>query len=200
MLSAQEFELFLTNLPVDMGSESLSMIREHARIVRYKRGEIIVDARTSEHKSMLILSGSCIRFIITPKGKERAVAFHTESFLPMMGSFLIREEHSIINYYIKTNEPTTVMVIDSSILGAAISRDREFVAHSFRRRLAYTSIENQLQNHLMGLDSKSFFHWLMCHYGFLFRRFSSKDIANFMGISPTWLSLLKRESRTRKTT
>ncbi len=198
MLSAQEFDLFRSTLPADMSAEGLSMIREQARVVRHKRGEIVVDAMTSEHQSILILSGSCIRFIITPSGEERAVAFHTESFNPMLGSFLIRKEHSIINYYIKTNEPTTLMIIDSFVLSTAISMDRDFIMNSFKRRLEYTSIENQLHNHLMGLDSKSFFHWLMCHYGFLFRRFSSKDIANFMGISPTWLSLLKRESRTNK--
>lgn len=198
MLSDQEFALVASIFPPDTGTELLSLVRKYARISHRKRGEIIVDASTSALRSLLILSGSCIRFIITPSGEERAVAFHTESFNPMLGSFLIREEHSIINYYIKTNEPTTLMIIDSFVLSTAISMDRDFIMNSFKRRLEYTSIENQLHNHLMGLDSKSFFHWLMCHYGFLFRRFSSKDIANFMGISPTWLSLLKRESRTNK--
>lgn len=198
MLSDQEFALVASIFPPDTGAELLSLVRKYARISHRKRGEIIVDASTSALRSLLILSGSCIRFIITPSGEERAVAFHTESFNPTMGSFFIRDEHSIINYYIKTNEPTSLLEIESEVLLQAIYRDQAFITYSFNRRLEYTSIENQLHNHQMGLSSKDLFHWLMSHYSFLFQRFSSKDIANFMGISPTWLSLLKRESHTNK--
>jgi hypothetical protein len=55
------------------------------------------------------------------------------------------------------------------------------------------SIQNQLQNHLTGLSSEEFLKWLLKNYNFIPQRFSSHDIANFMGITPTWLSLLKRK-------
>lgn len=57
----------------------------------------------------------------------------------------------------------------------------------------YIQTLNQLQNHSIGLTSQAFLEWLLEHYSFLFQRFQSKDIANFMGITPTWLSRLKQK-------
>ncbi len=193
MLTNEQFERLQKILPTETTPELKELFLQNAQFLTFKKGEIMVDENQRTQLSVLILSGSCIRFIITPSGEERATAFHTESFNPILGNPYIRRENSLVGYQFRANEPTEAMVINPMLIIEKGILDKEYLMFSAHNSLKYISSENQLHNHLMGLDSEAFFHWLLKNYGFLFQRFSAKDIANFMGVSATWLSLLKRK-------
>ena len=63
----------------------------------------------------------------------------------------------------------------------------------YENAIQYLSVLNQFQNHLLGLSSEELLKWLLKNYQPIFQRFRSKDIANFMGVTPIWLSNLKRK-------
>lgn len=58
----------------------------------------------------------------------------------------------------------------------------------------YFETNHLIQNHLLALSSLDFFQWFLTHYGSIFKRFQSQDIASFMGITPAWFSKLKRKT------
>jgi hypothetical protein len=134
-----------------------------------------------------------VRYIITSQGNEKAIMFHTEKFMPIMGNAYIKSENSVVSYLIKANERTKVIAWDMSFGLKYAMTDAAYIQFAANNAINMFSIQNQLQNHLTGLSSEEFLKWLLKNYNFIPQRFSFHDIANFMGITPTWLSLLKRK-------
>ncbi|MDO5609114.1 MAG: hypothetical protein Q4G08_11735 [Capnocytophaga sp.] len=192
MLNQEQYERFISHLPKDISTSFKEAVKEEANFIVLKKGEILFDEYTKNNKGYLILKGSCVRCIITPNGDEKVVFFHTEDFIPIIGNAYVRSENSIVSYSLKANENTEVVEIDISIQ-EFIKTDTAYIQFATQNALRFFAIQNQIQNHLIGLSSEDFFQWLIKEYSFIFQRFQSKDIASFMGVTPTWLSLLKRK-------
>lgn len=192
MLEQVQYERFISLMPEDVSISFKEAVKEKARFIVLKKGETLFDEHSKNNKSYYILKGSCVRYIITPSGDEKAIFFHTEDFLPIIGNVYVRSQNSSVSYLIKANENTEVLEIDLSIQ-EFIKTDTVYIQFASQNALLFFSIQNQIQNHLIGLSKEDFFQWLMKEYRFIFQRFHSKDIASFMGVTPTWLSLLKRK-------
>lgn len=198
MLTEEQYQQLSKHLPPNLNPDLKALYLQNADFLTLQKGKTIVDEFKQNNKSYIIINGSCVRFIITPEGEEKAITFHTESFMHIIGNTYIKSDHSKVSYEIKLNEPTDFVSIDlSQILQKALT-DLDYVLFATQNALKFTAIQNQIQNHLTGLTKDEFLLWLIDNYGFLFQRFSSKDIASFMSVSPTWLSLLKKKLYEKK--
>lgn len=184
---------FVRRLPKDIDPLFKESLLEDGNIFELPKGATFVYEGEKQQKIYYTIKGSCIRFIINPDGEERAVMFHTEDFMPMVGNMYIDSKDSLVTFLLKSNEDMTVLELDSSFGLKWINKDHAFARFVFQTSIQYLSNVNQIQNHLLGLSSEDFLCWLLKRYGFLFQRFRSKDIANFMGVTPIWLSNLKRK-------
>lgn len=184
---------FVRRLPMDIDPLFKESLLEDGNIFELPKGATFVYEGEKQQKIYYTIKGSCIRFIINPNGEERAVMFHTEDFMPMVGNMYIDSKDSLVTFLLKSNEDMTVLELDSSFGLKWINKDHAFARFVFQTSIQYLSNVNQIQNHLLGLSSEDFLFWLLKRYGFLFQRFRSKDIANFMGVTPIWLSNLKRK-------
>jgi len=193
MLQQEQYERFISLLPKDISTSLKEIIREKANLVELKKGEILLKESSTDTKAYLILKGSCIRFIIKLNGDEKAIMFHTESFMPIIGNIYVGSQNSAVSYLIKANENMEVIEINTSFIFKSDLTDKAYFQFAVKNALHYFSMLNQIQNHLIGLPSEEFLKWLMNEHGFIFQRFSAKDIASFMGVTPTWLSLLKHK-------
>ncbi|MGN0202592.1 MAG: Crp/Fnr family transcriptional regulator [Candidatus Cryptobacteroides sp.] len=182
---------FIGSLPAEISKELIGDFLEKTSCRVVKKGEVITSSSESDRFVFYLLEGSCLRQIITSDGQLRTVMFHTESFLPMSGNFFIDDND--IPYQIVANEESTIIVLPVSFGLKWIEKDIAFAKYIFFNSIQYLSIMNQFQNHLLGMDTEDNLRWLYRDFGFLFKRFRSKDIANFMGITPIWLSKLKRK-------
>lgn len=187
------FNEFVRRLPMDIDPLFKESLLEDGNIFELQKGATFVYEGEKQQKIYYTIKGSCIRFIINPNGEERAVMFHTEDFMPMVGNMYIDSKDSLVTFLLKSNEDMTVLELDSSFGLKWINKDHAFARFVFQTSIQYLSNVNQIQNHLLGLSSEDFLCWLLKRYGFLFQRFRSKDIANFMGVTPIWLSNLKRK-------
>lgn len=193
MLTQEQYEQFISLLPKDISFSLKEIFREKANFVELKKAETLLNESSTDTKAYFILKGSCVRFIITPNGDEKAIMFHTENFMPIIGNAYVGSQNSTVSYWIKANENTEAIEMDISFILKSAMNDQVYLQFATQNALRYFSTLNQIQNHLIGLTSEAFFKWMMKEYSFIFQRFSSKDIASFMGVSPTWLSLLKRK-------
>ena len=192
MLTQEQYERIISIFPKNLNTAVKEAIKEKASIVYLKKGDTLLSQQRKNTNVYYILQGSFVRFIITSKGDEKAIMFHTESFMSIIGNSHIKNEKSTVTYLIKANENTEVLELDISIRDLAIS-DTFSIQFGSQYALNLFSTQNQIQNHLIGLSTEEFFEWLMKEYSFIFQRFQSKDIANFMGITPVWLSNIKRK-------
>ena len=192
MLPAFVLDLFREYYKQDITLDFLNEIGKVAQYLEISKGEILFSDKDPQ-KTFLIISGSLVQLVITPEGEEKAIMFHTESFLPFSGSIFFGKAESSVHYFVRANEDIKTVVIPYSFVIEALNKYPFFAQKIHLNTLLYIQTLNQLQNHSIGLTSQAFLEWLLEHYSFLFQRFQSKDIANFMGITPTWLSRLKQK-------
>jgi CRP-like cAMP-binding protein len=178
------FERLNEILPFDISSSAFKDFTEQASIIKLVRGDTLVYEREKQQKIYYILEGSCIRYAINQQGEEWAVMFHTENFIPVLSSMYVNSADSLVSYLIKANENTFAFELNKAFGLKWFAKDPAFAAFIYQRGIQYLSIMNQIQNHLLGLSSEDFLQWLIKKYGFMFQRFRSKDIANFMGVTP----------------
>lgn len=189
-----ELDDFIQNgLPTGISPAFIEDLKRQGRPTTLDKDEVIADEHVKDRMIYYLLKGSCIRYIVNPRGEERAVMFHTESFMPMVGNMYVGSEGSVVSYRLKTNEKTTLLCLNRSFGEEWIRKDSVFADFIFQNAIRYLSTVNQIQNHLLGLTSEEFLKWLYSNHQTIFRRFRSKDIANFMGLTPIWLSNLKRK-------
>lgn len=192
MLPTFVLDLFREYYKQDITTNFLNEIEEKAEYLEISKGEILFSDK-DPRKTFLIISGSLVQFVITPQGEEKAIMFHTESFLPFSGNTFFGVEESSVHHFARVNEDIKVIVIPYDFVVDAVTKYPFFAQKVYLNTLLYIQTLNQLQNHFTGLTSLAFLEWLFEHYSFLFKRFQSKDIASFMGITPTWLSSLKQK-------
>ena len=116
MLNEEQFYRLKKHLPSDLSEMMKEVFMNNAYFISLNKGDILLDELKNNSKSHIILKGSCVRYIINPQGEERAVTFHTEDFMPILGNTYIKSDHSLVNYKIKVNEKTELIGIDISVI------------------------------------------------------------------------------------
>jgi len=192
MLPPYVLGLFREYYKQDITADFLNEIEGKADYLEIPKGKILFSDK-DPRKTFLIIRGSLVQFVITPQGEEKAIMFNTESFLPFSGNTFFGVEESSVHHFARVNEDIKVVVIPYDFVVGAVTKYPFFAQKVYLNTLLYIQTLNHLQNHFTGLTSLAFLDWLLQHYSFLFQRFQSKDIASFMGITPTWLSSLKQK-------
>lgn len=151
---------FVRRLPMDIDPLFKESLLEDGNIFELPKEATFVYEGEKLQKIYYTIKGSCIRFIINPDGEERAVMFHTEDFMPMVGNMYIDSKDSLVTFLLKSNEDMTVLELDSSFGLKWINKDHAFARFVFQTSIQYLSNVNQIQNHLLGLSSEDFLCWL----------------------------------------
>lgn len=177
----------------EITDDFLQEISQNAQYLELEKGEILFSDKKTKSQNFLLLKGSAVRIIMTEMGQEKAVSFHTEHFLPLLGKIFISEKPSTLQYRIKINENSKIIALDFEKVLTLLKKYPSLNEKIIYNQIQYIKVINQLQEHLIGLNSENFLKWLLQEYPFIFQRFQSKDIASLMGITPEWLSKLKRK-------
>lgn len=191
MLNEEQFYRLKKHLPSDISEMMKEVFMHNANFISLNKGDILLDELQNNSKSHIILNGSCVRYIINPQGEERAVTFHTEGFMPILGNTYIKSDHSLVNYKIKVNEKTELIEIDISVVTQNALLDKSYFLFATQNMFKLIAVQNQIQNHQIGLSKREFLKWFWLNYPDIFHRFKSQDIASFIGSTPVWYSNLK---------
>lgn len=143
------------------------------------------------NKVYVIKKGGLVLTHVHPKTfKERAINFFIPDFHPIatVSHAYVLEEPS--KYCLKTFTNTILIEINRAALN-------HFIEHSalslrFQNHGIKTMIEkNELRANLISLSSQEMLHHLYQHFPQILQQIPSKYIADFLGITPQWLSKLK---------
>lgn len=191
MDKAKYFKLLVNKLPRQDNSNFLSRLESKCEILTLDKNEPLIAFQSNNRKIYFIAQGSFIRNIITSRGEEKTVMFHTESFCEFFKSYDTVYFHKGTNYEIKANEKSVVVSVDFDFFYQQIQNDLallQFYTHETEKLFVNIDL---FRNFQLGLTSEEYLKWLYENYAFLFQRFSAQNIASFMGITNVWLSNLK---------
>lgn len=181
----------LTSKLINADEKILHNIEKSCSILTLDKGEQIIKYQATKKNIFFIVSGSFIRNIITSRGEEKTIMFHTESFCEFFKSYDTIYFHKKTDYEIKANEKSIVLAFDFDFLFQQVQNDIHLLRYYTYKTEELLATIDLFRNFQLGLTSEEYLQWLSENYSFLFKRFPAQNIASFMGITPVWLSKLK---------
>lgn len=158
-----------------------------------KSHEVLVDIGERSQNLYFIKAGGLLLNHVHPKtGKERSINFFTPDFHAVASvshAYVFKEPSK---YILKTFTRTTLLEVNGERL-------RQFLKGSiWAEPFEYFGIKsmidkNELRAHLISLSSEEMLQYMREQYPQMLQQVPSKYIADFLGISPQWLSKLKRQ-------
>lgn len=190
MDKATYFPILANKLPC-ADKDTMQRIEQNCFVLHIEKGEQIIKYQADNKKIFFIVSGSFIRNIITSRGEEKTIMFHTESFCEFFKSYDTIYFHRKTDYEVKANEKSVVLAFDFEFLFQHLQNDIHILRYYTHKTEELFATIDLFRNFQLGLTSEEYLQWLYEKYSFLFQRFPAQNIASFMGITPVWLSKLK---------
>ncbi|MCO5231024.1 MAG: hypothetical protein M9958_07690 [Chitinophagales bacterium] len=191
MEDSQHFNFLLEKLPINDNQEFIHHLKDNCSILSLDKNEPLIAFQSNNRKIYFIVEGSFIRNIITSRGEEKTIMFHTESFCEFFKSYDTVYFHKATDYEIKANEKSVVIAVDFDFLYLKIQNDIHLLQFYIRETEKLLVNIDLFRNFQLSLTSEEYLKWLYDNYPFIFQRFASQNIASFMGITNVWLSNLK---------
>jgi hypothetical protein len=187
----QCFSILRSKLPLADNDKFLEELEMNCVMVVLERNETLIKYQDNNKKMFFIVSGSFVRNIITSRGEEKTVMFHTESFHEFVKAYDTIYFHERTNYEIKANEKSIVLAFDYDFMYQRAKQNLTLLQYYTQRTEQLLTTIDVFHNFQLGLTSEEYLLWLYKNHNFLFQRFPAQNIASFMGITPVWLSKLK---------
>ena len=86
MDNVKHFKVLRDKFLVDDDDPFLAALEKRCTVLTLEKNELLIRYHEDNKKMYFIVSGSFIRSIITSRGEEKTVMFHTESFLELSSS------------------------------------------------------------------------------------------------------------------
>jgi CRP-like cAMP-binding protein len=157
----------------------------------YKTNTSLVLVGKKTNKIYFVKSGGIVLLFEHPyTGQERAVNFFTPTFHSMatVSSAFYHETPS--KYHLQTFTKTTILEIDKLDFNRFIYSS-EIGNEIMHYGLSVLLEKNELRALLLTLNSKEMFKYLHENMPQILQQVPSKFIADYLGVSPQWLSKLK---------
>lgn len=141
----------------------------------------------------LILNGGMVLLHVHPEtGVERAINFFIPDFHPMATTSEAYYLGTPSKYHLKTFTNTTYVEITKQDF------DRFYLSSAYGAEIQDYGIralleKNELRAKLISYTSEEMLQYLYRHLPQIIQQVPSKYIANFLGITPQWLSKLKHK-------
>ncbi len=172
--------------------ETIGKIFEAGKWIKVKNQEKLVSAHTVCDKLYFVLKGGFMcRFIDEELEVERTINFYLQDLHPFMScvdSFFSETKTQCELVAIAHSE---VIEFQKKDLETYMFEDMDFFRFYYRLLTTAFQEENDFKMKIIAYPSEKLYGYLSTHYPVIIQRVPNKYIAEFMGISPEWLSKLK---------
>lgn len=160
----------------------------------YERQEVVHEfGKSLQHLYFILKGGFVLKYWDELALQDRTVNFFTESMTPVMGdinSFFTGETGASQLIAIKKSQVILMHKSDINFLAQTIPAFNDLIRSKIVQALL---IEHNFRVNLITKSKLNFYNYLQTSYPSIIQEVPAKYIADFMGISPEWLSKLKRK-------
>ena len=158
--------------------------------VKGQKNLVSIGQRTSD--IYYVLKGGFVSQCFNEKhGKFHTVDFYLDdyqSYMSVLGAYSNNEKSS---FQLKAFANSDVLVYQKDDLLALTEQSDEFHQFYYNSIISTIVNENKLRAKKLTLSSEEFYAFLLKEYLPIVKKVPSKYIAEYMGISPQWLSRIK---------
>lgn len=170
----------------------LEFFEEEGSYTTVRPSECLLNIGEKCDKVFLILSGGFVCQNYNPMvDRLRTINFHLELFHPIMTVIQSFFSDSISNCQLKAVMRSDVLVLQKGVILNALKEDdslhKAYVEETIYALLAI----NEFHTKLITLTTKDMYHYLEKECPEIVRQIPAKYIAEFMGVTPEWLSRIR---------
>ena len=172
--------------------KDINLLQEISALKNIKTNKTIVDYGKNCSDIYFILKGGFVMQLLKDDGSEKTINFFLDNFQPFMTipQSFFRDVQS--NCKLMAIRNSDVIVLSKKDLLKAIENSPTI--KDFYQSQIITALLSELdfRTKLLTYSPKRMYELLISDYQQLIQNVSSRHIANFIGISPEWLSNLKK--------
>ncbi|PLX12143.1 MAG: Crp/Fnr family transcriptional regulator [Marinilabiliales bacterium] len=166
-------------------NSDINYLRDHSKIVTYKKGETIVPSRKIVRNICFLLDG-CIRLFYNVNGKNKTAFFYDE------GDFILDCNKLAAQKNYEAIEDTVVVIIDKLALNKLLNTSTTFEMIILKVKELDLYNYQQLAANFITLSPEERFMKLLETNKPLFQKVPQQYIATYLGISAETLSRIKK--------
>lgn len=157
----------------------------------FKKNQFLLETGNYSHYEYYIIKGSVRCYVIDYNGKEHNILLGTEDFwIGDLHSFLNKTQAS---YTIQALEYTKVLSINRENWNIANSTQKAFFKYTRTLFKNATIAQQERIVDMLSLTAKQRYQKLINKQPQILKRFSQKHIASFLGITPEFLSFIRKQ-------
>ncbi|MEM6719362.1 MAG: cyclic nucleotide-binding domain-containing protein [Bacteroidota bacterium] len=173
-------------------SELWNSILVNTKVLSLKKGETLIKKKERDASVYVIINGAFECNLMMDDNKGKLVWFFLDTLFDAATALDTFFKGVQTKYEITAIEDATVIKFEKSFLEKLCKEHKifnDFYIHQILNSFFYYF---EIRNNMLALSSFEFLMYLQKNYPFIVERVSSHKLANFMGITPEWLSKLKR--------
>lgn len=170
------------------------LVQSIASMRNVKTHKSLVDYGENCQSIFFVLKGGFVMKVIhIESGEERTINFNLDSFQPFMTSPQSYFNSTPSNYKLQAIKNSDVLVFEKKDLFEVIKLNERIKDFYYQQIINALLLELDFRMKLITLSPQKLYELLISDYQEIIKNVPSKYVANFIGISPEWLSSLKRK-------
>lgn len=186
---------YLENLKsLKVSEESTEHIRKHLQIIRIKsKDTLIIPGEICRNIYLIVHGGFVCRYIHEKTGEAKTINFYLEDLHPIMACLDSYFTQAPTNCEIRAITGSAILALPKSEIDVLVEKDKYFA--KFYSHVVITAMieENELKTKIIAYSAKEKYDFIVQKMPAVIQKVPSKYIAEFCGISPEWLSKLKKQ-------
>jgi CRP-like cAMP-binding protein len=177
------------------GDEAImALFEQNGKIMHIHKKQLLIMSGTMDDNVYFIALGAFLMSIVTEDGTARTTSF----FLDQYNDFIRCPDSAYLHiptiYQVSAVEDSIVVRFSRKFIDTLLESHPQFVKYNLTETQRSLAISTQIRDARLALTSAQFLQFLFENYPLIFRRFPAQSIAEYMGITPVWLSNLKRRA------
>ncbi|MEM8506592.1 MAG: hypothetical protein AAF717_02130 [Bacteroidota bacterium] len=170
----------------------LDYFKNYGKPKTIRPSECIVNIGEKCDKVFLILEGGfvCQNYNVT-SDRLRTINFHLQTFHPIMTVIQSFYSDSAANCQLKAIMKSEVLLLQKSMILKGLENDAALKKAYIDETIYALLAINEFHTKLITLTTKAMYDYLLEECPEIVRQIPAKYIAEFMGVSPEWLSRIR---------
>lgn len=185
---------FLAKLPIpEIQPASMEFIVAHTQLRRMKSNSLLIGpGKVCDSVFLVVEGGFVCRYIDPEQETGKTINFYLNDVHPFMACIDSYFTQTPTQCELRAISDAAVIQIKKKDLDTLLEMDASL--RQFYQELVVTALreENDLKLKIIAYPSEQLYRYFMEYFPSVIQRVPSKYIAELMGISPEWLSKLKR--------